>query len=133
MFDPGGVGEWSPPQSPFGGLRGKKRKSGPLLGFIYSVIIPKLKAQATPATGSRACAFHIYSIFQSNLRLRNRFPEFRVQDQALSEPSSGGSCPGADSYSQHLMLCSGREDFSDGEFTSQIFSPYSTRASQRGA
>ena len=24
MFDPGGVGEWSPPQSPCGGFRGKK-------------------------------------------------------------------------------------------------------------
>ena len=23
MLDPGGVGEWSPPQSPFGGFRGK--------------------------------------------------------------------------------------------------------------
>jgi len=24
MFVPGGVGEWSPPQSPFGGFRGRK-------------------------------------------------------------------------------------------------------------
>jgi hypothetical protein len=27
MFDPGGVGEWSPPQSPFGGFRGQKEKA----------------------------------------------------------------------------------------------------------
>jgi len=26
MFDPGGVGEWSPPQSPVGGFRGKKEQ-----------------------------------------------------------------------------------------------------------
>jgi len=35
MFDPGGVGEWSPPQSPFGGFRGKKRESSHL-AMVYS-------------------------------------------------------------------------------------------------
>ncbi len=62
-------GEWSlddlgmisPPQSPFGGFRGKKRKSdsSPLQRLIYSFIRADLKSQAAPASGSRASSLHI--------------------------------------------------------------------------
>ncbi len=48
------LGEWSAPQSPVGGLRGKKRKSSHLNSSIYVFIRANLKAQAQPATGSRA-------------------------------------------------------------------------------
>jgi hypothetical protein len=38
MFDPGGVGEWSPPPSPFGGFRGKKKiiTSAMVALFVHS-------------------------------------------------------------------------------------------------
>ena len=88
MFDPGGVGEWSPPQS----LR----------------VHPRSRAEG--ALGELGGRKENHNIFKS-----------------------GGLCPGADSYSQQRMLCSGMKGCSEGAFASQIFNPYSTRDSQRGA
>jgi hypothetical protein len=55
MFDPGGVGEWSPPQSPFGGFRGKKTR------IITSAMIHREEIQILMSSGRGVGAGDGYS------------------------------------------------------------------------
>jgi hypothetical protein len=82
MFDPGGVGEWSPPQSPFGGVRGKKRKSSPLQWSICSFIREGLKAQ--PVTGSKVKTQHAASLRRGQASpFHNKWRRTQKRDQSL--------------------------------------------------
>ena len=69
MFDPGGVlhaalfvlreGSGVPHSPPLGDLGGNKENHQHFSGLYNSIISVFLKAQAAPATGSRASALHI--------------------------------------------------------------------------